>query len=265
MTQTADGQIIPRVDRMVRVDGVGYVEARENPDDLGSEVIGMKFSTLSANRSGWELASLEDCLNMLFFERSNKTITFPDGIGVVSDEMVRFQQTWGLAGVAEPATAVLTYKFDKNGDLCYMAYKTEDMEGVESIEVFDTSAAEIDAKIKPYTENLIVGDFSWKEAKAKYTADAFNIREDGFVNTSINPITGPVEAARLALKEYPNLGEYLSMNVFHDDTAGMWKVTIDSYVEYQSTHGYRDIYIADNGVTCLLVYEGPVGFDETRK
>ena len=74
-----------------------------------------------------------------------------------------------------------------------------------------------------------------------------------------------MDAARLALKEYPNLGEYLSMDVFHDDAAGMWKVTIDSYVEYQSTHGYRDVYIADNGVTCLLVYEGPVGYYETRK
>ena len=265
VVQGPDGKIIPRVDRLVRLDGVGYGEARENPNDLGSKIIGMELSTLSPNRAGWELAKFTECLDLMFFERSNKTITFPEGIGVVSDEMVRFQQTWGLAGVEEPATAVLTYKFDQDGNLCYMAYKSDGMSDVISIEVFDTTAAEIDAKIRPYTENLVADSFSWKEAKAKYTDAEFNIREDGFVNTEIKPITGPVDAAKLALKEYPNLGEYLSVDVFHDDAAGMWKVTIDSYVEYQSTHGYRDVYIADNGVTCLLVYEGPIGWNETRK
>ena len=110
-----------------------------------------------------------------------------------------------------------------------------------------------------------MGDFSWEEAKAKYTDEEFNIRETGFINTEIAPVSGPVEAARLALKEYPNLGEYLSVDVTHDDAAGMWKVTIESYVDYQSTYAYRDVYIADNGVTCLLVYEGPIGYDESRK
>ena len=117
----------------------------------------------------------------------------------------------------------------------------------------------------PYTENLIVGTFSWADAKAKYTDGEFNIREIGFINTEVSPITSSVDAARLALKEYPNLGEYLSLDVFHDEATGMWKVTIESYVDYQSTYGYRDVYIADNGVTCLLVYEGPIGWDETRK
>ena len=265
VVQGPDGQIIPRVDRLVRVDGVGYEQARENPDDLSSEILGMELSTLSPNRAGWELAKFTECLDLMFFERSNKTITFPDGVGVVSDEMVRFQQTWGLAGEKEPATAVLTYRFDKNGDLYYMEYKTAEMTEPISIEVFDTTAAEIDAKIKPYTENLIVDTFSWNDAKAKYTDEEFNIKEDSFVNNQVNPVTSPVDAAWLALKEYPNLGEYLSLDVFHDDTAGMWKVTIDSYVEYQSTHGYRDVYITDNGVTCLMVYEGPIGWDETRK
>ena len=107
--------------------------------------------------------------------------------------------------------------------------------------------------------------FSWKDAKVKYTDEEFNIRETGFVNTEITTVSDPVTAARMALKEYPNLGDYLGVDVFHDDAAGMWKVTIEAYVDYQSTYCYRDVYIADNGVTCLLVYEGPIGWDKTRK
>ena len=75
-----------------------------------------------------------------------------------------------------------------------------------------------------------------------------------------------MDAARLALGEYPKLGSnYLSTTVFRDETAGMWKVTIDAYVDYQSTYEYRDVYLSDSGITKLLVYEGPVPFDEERK
>ena len=73
------------------------------------------------------------------------------------------------------------------------------------------------------------------------------------------------EAARLALKEYPDLGEYLSVDVMRDEEAGMWKVTVESYVEYQSTYAYRDIYLSDDGATQLLVCEGPIGYNESRK
>ena len=107
--------------------------------------------------------------------------------------------------------------------------------------------------------------FSWNEAQAKYTDEEFNIREDSFVNNGGSPITGPVDAAKLALKEYPNLGDYLSIDVFRDETTGMWKVTIESYVDYQSTYGYRDVYLSDSGATQLLVYEGPIGWEESRK
>ena len=266
VTQNADGEIEPRVDIMVRKDGVGYSEARERQDDLGSKVIGMRMATLSPNRAGWLLADFEECLNILFFERDNKAITFPDGVGIVSDNVVRFQKTWPVQGMdVSEVGAVMTYKFDDNGDLCYMEYKTDDMTGVISIEIFDTTAEEIDAKIKPYTEDLVVDSFSWEEAKAKYTDAEFNIRENSFVNNGGSNIAGPVDAAKLALKEYPNLGEYLSVDVFRDEGAGMWKVTVESYVDYQSTYAYRDIYITDDGATQLLVYEGPIGWNETRK
>ena len=263
-----DKSLFPRTDTTVRYDGNMYRDVRKDPEVLTSEVLGMGVFTLDGYRDNWDASDISNDFNMLFFERGNHTITFPEGIGVISDEMVRFRQTWPVVGLEfDEAGAILTYKFDENGDLCYMEYETDydDHTTIFYIEIFDDTAAEIDAKIRPYTENLIVGDFSWEEAKAKYTDEEFNIRETGFINTEVAPVSGPVEAARLALKEYPNLGEYLSVDVTHDDAAGMWKVTIESYVDYQSTYAYRDVYIADNGVTCLLVYEGPIGFDESRK
>ena len=210
-----DKSLFPRTDTTVRYDGNMYRDVRKDPEVLTSEVLGMGVFTLDGYRDNWDASDISNDFNMLFFERGNHTI---------SDEMVRFRQTWPVVGLEfDEAGAILTYKFDENGDLCYMEYETDydDHTTIFYIEIFDDTAAEIDAKIRPYTENLIVGEFSWADAKAKYTDEEFNIRETGFINTEIAPVSGPVEAARLALKEYPNLGEYLSVDVTHDDAAGM--------------------------------------------
>ena len=266
VTKDENGQVIPRVSTLVRLNGVGYQHTREIPGDLSSPVVGMELVTLSPDRAGWNGAEFAECLDLIFFERTNKTISFPEGVGIVSDRLVRFQQTWAVEGLdVSQVTAQLTYRFDADGNLCYMEYQTDSTAGVISIEIFDTTAEEIDAKIKPYTENLIVDTFSWEEARAAYTGDSFSIREENFVNNGGSSVTGPVEAARLALKEYPQLGEYLSVDVFRDETAGMWKVTVEAYVDYQSTYCYRDVYLSDSGETRLLVYEGPVGYDEKRQ
>ena len=148
-----------------------------------------------------------------------------------------------------------------------MEYKT-DLEGREYtsyIEIYPDTAEKIDAKIQSSIQNLYVSSFSWKDAKAKYATDEFNHRDSGFVNNDMVSITDPVTAARRALKEYPNLGDYLSLDVSHDDESHMWRVTVKSYHDYQSTDEYRDIYLDDNGVTQLLVYEGPIEYDQTRK
>ena len=155
----------------------------------------------------------------------------------------------------------------KNGNLVYMEYKT-DLEGREYtsyIEIYPDTAEEIEAKIQSSIQDIYVSSFSWKDAKAKYVSQEFNHRDSGFVNNDMVSITNPVEAARRALKEYPNLGDYLSLDVSHDDERHTWGVTVKSYHDYQSTDEYRDIYLDDNGVTQLLVYEGPIGYDESRK
>ena len=260
--------LFPRTDRTVRYDGIMYRDVHEDPEVLTSAVLGMGVFSLDGYVGSWDASEISNDFNMLFVERDNKVITFPEGVGVVSDEMVRFVRTWDNVNDPNIYEEQLTYKFDENGDLCYMAYETDlgtDHPYISSIEIFDDTAEEIEARIRPYTENLIVGSFSWKDAKTKYTADVFNIRETGFINTEVMPVSGPVDAARLALKEYPNLGEYLSLDVAHDDAAGMWKVTIEGYVDYQSTYAYRDVYIADNGVTCLLVYAPSAGMRPESK
>ncbi|MBO7253405.1 MAG: hypothetical protein J6V25_12350 [Oscillospiraceae bacterium] len=227
----------------------------------------MGLSTLAPDRAGWTWGSISEDFNISFFERSNHTITFPEGIGVVSDEMVRFQTNWTIAG-GEACSAQITYRFDAAGNLCYMEYRTNldaDTPYTAYIEIFNDTAQEIDAILEPYAQNLVVRPFSWTADKEKYTGGGFNIRESQFVNNGDTPISDPVAAARLALREYSNLGEYLSIEVFRDETMGMWKVTIEAYVEYQSTYAYRDIYLSDSGSTQLLVYEDPIGWNETRK
>ena len=262
----SDLELFPRTDVLLKYDGVGYDAARAVPGKLNSDVVGVELMDLSANRGAYDWNTIAG--DMLFFERGNHAISFPDGIGVVSDKMVRFQTNWNIAG-GMACSAVLTYQFDDNGDLNYLEYKTDlgtDNEHIYAIIVQPDTDREIREKIDSAARSLVVQPFSWQEAQEKYTADAFNIRQDSFVNTQPNPITGPVDAARLALKEYPKLGNnYLSIRAFRDRTAGMWKVTVKAYAEYQATVEYRDVYLSDSGLTKLLVYEGPLDWDEERK
>ena len=257
--------IAPRTDTWINYNGVAYGDVREDPEIPVSKVLGLGVKSLSTSMKWNRFA---DDFNISFFERSNHQISFPEGVGVVSDEMVRFVTTWKVVGLDfDTATAQLTYRFDGNGNLVYMEYlsDTNGHEYKSYIEIYEDTAEEIDAKIKPYTENLYVGSFSWKDAKAKYATDEFNHRDNGFVNNDMVSIDNPVDAARRALKEYPKLGDYLSLDVSHDDESHMWRVTIKSYHDYQATDEYRDIYMDDNGVTQLLVYEGPIEYDQTRK
>ena len=260
-----DLTIAPRTDTWINYNGVAYGDVREDPEIPASKVLGLGVKSLSTSM---EYNRFADDFNISFFERGNHEISFPEGIGVVSDEMVRFVTTWKVVGLSyDTATAQLTYRFDQSGNLVYMEYMT-DLDGhqyTSYIEIFPDTAEEINAKIQSSIQNLYVSSFSWKDAKAKYATDAFNHRDSGFVNNDMVSITNPVDAARRALKEYPNLGDYLSLDVSHDDGAKMWRVTVKSYHDYQSTDEYRDIYLDDNGVTQLLVYEGPIEYDQTRK
>lgn len=262
-----DRRLIPRTDTMVRYDGVGYETLREDPDIPASKDLGLAISTLSPTRGGWSwYGSIGEDLNMSFYERKNQPISFPEGIGVVSDEKVCFAAVWDV-GDGTQEMDIYTYRFDEDGNLVYMEFKPIDdgPERVFSMEIFADTQTEIQEKIQSAVRDVVTEPFSWTQDQAKYTSGDFNIRQESFVNTQVSPVTGPVQAARLAKQEYPNLSNEYSIRVFRDDTMGMWKVTIKTEVAVQSEYEYRDVYLSDSGVTQLLVYEGPLSFDEPRK
>ena len=260
-------RLTPRTDTMVRYEGVGYVTLREDPDIPASKDLGLAISTLSPTRGGWSwYGSIGEDLNMSFYERKNQPISFPEGIGVISDEKVCFAAVWDV-GDGTQEMDIYTYCFDENGNLVYMEFKPIDdgPERVFSMEIFADTQTEIQEKIQSAVRDVVTEPFSWTQDQAKYTSGDFNIRQDSFVNTQVSPVTGPVQAARLAKQEYPNLPNEYAIQVFRDDTMGMWKVTIKTEVAIQSEYEYRDVYLSDSGVTQLLVYEGPLSFDEPRK
>lgn len=260
-------RLTPRTDTMVRYEGVGYVTLREDPDIPASKDLGLAISTLSPTRGGWSwYGSIEEDLNMSFYERKNQPISFPEGIGVISDEKVCFAAVWDV-GDGTQEMDIYTYCFDENGNLVYMEFKPMDdgPERVFSMEIFTDTQTEIQEKIQSAVRDVVTEPFSWTQDQAQYTSGDFNVRQDSFVNTQVSPVTGPVQAARLAKQEYPNLPDEYSIRVFRDDTMGMWKVTIKTEVAVQSEYEYRDVYLSDSGVTQLLVYEGPLRFDEPRK
>lgn len=257
---------LPRTDTSIQYDGVYYSDVREDPEVLVSKVLGQGVRSLFTSM---EWNRFADDFNISFMERGNFATSFPEGVGIISDEVVRFVRSWdytGLEGAAE-GTAQLTYRFDENGKLVYMEYLSTDDELPLrcSIEIYPDTAEEIEAKISSYTENPYVSSFSWEDARAKYETDAFNHRSGEFVNTDAVSITNSVDAARRALLEYPRLRDYLDLEVSHDDGAGMWRVTVRSYHESRSSEEFRDIYLDDNGVTHLLVYEGPIEYGESRR
>ena len=260
-------RLTPRTDTMVRYEGVGYVTLREDPDIPASKDLGLAISTLSPTRGGWSwYGSIGEDLNMSFYERKNQPISFPEGIGVVSDEKVCFAAVWDV-GDGTQEMDIYTYRFDEDGNLVYMEFKPMDdgPERVFSMEIFADTQTEIQEKIQSAVRDVVTESFSWTQDQAKYTSGDFNIRQDSFVNTQVSPVTGPVQAARLAKQEYPNLPDEYAIHVYRDDTMGMWKVTIETEVAVQSEYEFRDVYLSDSGVTQLLVYEGPLRFDESRK
>ena len=260
-------RLTPRTDTMVRYEGVGYETLREDPDIPASKDLGLAISTLSPTRGGWSwYGSIGEDLNMSFYERKNQPISFPEGIGVVSDEKVCFAAVWDV-GDGTQEMDIYTYRFDEDGNLVYMEFKPMDdgPERVFSMEIFADTQTEIQEKIQSAVRDVVTEPFSWTQDQAQYMSGDFNVRQDSFVNTQVSPVTGPVQAARLAKREYPNLPNEYSILVFRDDTMGMWKVTIKTEVAVQSEYEYRDVYLSDSGVTQLLVYEGPLRFDEPRK
>ncbi len=262
-----DKKLFPRTDMTIRYDGVGYNDVRENPEDATSKILGVGVGCLTPNSGGYTWASFEDGPSLLFFERDNHTISFPEGTGVVSPEMVRFTKNWTI-GENLDCSAVLTYRFDDSGNLVFMEYRLLDPDGTEyvtSIEIREDSPEEIRQKIASSVQNLTWNTFSWEEAEKKYTSGGFDTRQQGFVNTTSQTVADPLTAAKLAQKEYPQRSREIGTKVYRDETAGMWKVTFQCEVEFQSKYEFWDVYLTEGGITKLVVHEGPLEFNVERK
>lgn len=262
-----DKKLFPRTDMTIRYDGVGYHAVRENPEDATSKILGVGVGCLTPNSGGYTWASFEDGPSLLFFERDNHTISFPEGTGVVSPEMVRFTKNWTI-GENLDCSAVLTYRFDDSGNLVFMEYRLLDPDGTEyvtSIEIREDSPEEIRQKIASSVQNLTWNTFSWEEAEKKYTSGGFDTRQQGFVNTTSQTVADPLTAAKLAQKEYPQRSREIGTQVYRDETAGMWKVTFQCEVELQSKDEFWDVYLTEDGITKLVVHEGPLESNVERK
>ena len=247
-----------------RIDGVGYESVPAAPMDPAGKVLGLGLSTLDASENGWNLYSVKDSLYLSFFERGNQVIDFSADDCRISQDSVIFHAYW-----SDPTDyRVLKFTFDGSGSLTEIVHEShyEGLDGfTAAFEIFPDTAEEIDAAISASIQNLYTETFDWNAAKAKYSSADFDHQDSGFVNNDLITLSGPVDAAKRAMLEYPQLKDYLSVAVARDEASRMWRVTVKSYVDYQSTLEYRDIYLDDSGVTQLLVREGPLSFDESRK
>ncbi len=265
-----------KVTGQIRLDGVGYQIPRTENGALPDSVTGWELVSADPNSAGWQLMNDIE----IFFARENKKIEFPPEIGIISDRQVRFLQHWPQAG-SDDILVTKVYSFGEDGKLTSLHFEYESItqvlgeDGNEhlvadphfmTVTLYPDTADQIDAAIRSALETggQSYGTFSWEEVQQKYTADAFEIRQSGFVNTQPVQLETTEDVVRRALLEYPKL-EYLSVTVARDEAAKMWRVTTNSYYEYQQSHQFYDIYMDDNGITRLTVYEGPISSESARK
>lgn len=124
-------------------------------------------------------------------------------------------------------------------------------------------------KDKVVTNTLIVFDDSREEIRKRIdsqdvtTPMAFSYADDvaanpdaqttGFRNTTVSPITSCADAVALADREstLPQLmeftGGYCQSKVYHDDTAGIWKV----HLYWWQHDTCQDVYLTDEGITVM--------------
>ena len=89
--------------------------------------------------------------------------------------------------------------------------------------------------------------FSWEEEQK--TLEPLEV---SFHNTQPQPITTAPQAAERAMAECTV--DYTKVIVYHDETAGMWKVEFQNFYGYQ---GYQYVYLTDDGLTYAVANGAP--------
>ena len=153
----------------------------------------------------------------------------------------------------------ITLTFDNQGNIAAMtsAYlpslNSSEAEKVTRVElvVLNTTPAETAAIIDRQDVSHPM-DFSYSE-DVRNRPDA---QTEGFRNTTAKPVGTIADAIALADKEctMDNIDgftkPYFQTKVYHDDTAGMWKVEL---YWWQDDDRYQAIYMTDDGVTQRIV------------
>lgn len=227
----------PVNDGWMKKDGVKY--------RLDNEVEGYS-NTPAAGWSVWP--DLEDNrLSWWAMYYHPDAITFPEGIGVISDEEITFQL---IHQEGETVTQTVSFYFDETGNLKkYQSVKVDtnvDGFGVTktytlTILIQDTDPAVISQKIEEQDINFY-RKFNWAEDQKNKTP--LNVT---FRNTTPSPVTNAPEAIAQAVKECTV--DYTKIVVYRDEASGMWKV------EFQINYGhlgYQYVYMNNDGITQMV-------------
>lgn len=226
-------------DGTMKKDGVKY--------RLDNEVEGYSYTPVA----GWSVWPELDDNRLAWWSvyYSPDAVTFPEGIGVVSDEEITFQP---IMPEGETQTQTVSFFFDEAGNLEKYQSVSVDSVAVDSkdsvtvtgsmtITVEDTDPADISKKIEEQDINFY-REFSWSEDQKNITPLSVT-----FQNTTPTPVTNAPEAIAQAIKECSV--EYTKIVVYRDESAGMWKVEFQIFYGHQ---GYQYIYMNNDGITQMI-------------
>lgn len=232
------------VDGMMKKEGVKYRLDNETEGDSTTPVAGWSvWPGLDDERLAWWATYYEP-----------DWVTFPDGIGVISNQEITFQRKMPDS---DDRTETVSYRFDDEGNLKKIVsilvrkhYYAEDafvpVTDTLTIEILDTDAASISGKIDSQDVNFY-RDFSWETDQREMTP-----LDVDFQNMAVSPVTNAPEAIAQAVKECSV--DYTKIVVYRDEAAGMWRV------EFQIVYGhmgYQYVYLNNDGITQMIANAGP--------
>ena len=224
-------------DGFMKKDGIKYRLDNEVEGDSTTPVAGWSvWPSLDDNRLAWWAKYYHP-----------DAVTFPEGIGVVSDEEITFQL---ISQEGETKTETVSFFFDETGNLeKYQSVVVDtkvngaDVTGTYTMTVLikDTDPSVISQTIEEQDIDFY-REFNWAEEQKNRTPQTATFR-----NTTPSPVTNAPEAIALAMKECTV--DYTKIVVYRDEAAGMWKVEFQIVYGHQ---GYQYIYMNNDGITQMV-------------
>lgn len=224
-------------DGFMKKDGIKYRLDNEVEGDSTTPVAGWSvWPSLDDNRLAWWAKYYHP-----------DAVTFPEGIGVISDKEIAFQL---ISQEGETRTETVSFFFDETGKLeKYQSITVDskvngaDVTGTYTMTILikDTDPAVISYKIEEQDVNFY-REFKWTDDQKRQT-----VQNVTFQNTTPSPVSNAPEAIALAMKECTV--DYTKIVVYRDEEAGMWKIEYQIMYGYQ---GYQYVYLNDDGITVMI-------------